>query len=88
MSLVGPRPERPSFVRDLSEKIEDYSERLEVKPGLTGLAQVENGYDTSLASVVRKVNLDRHYIHTWSLWTDIKILARTIVVVLTGRGSC
>ncbi len=88
MSLVGPRPERPSFVRDLSEKIEDYSERLEVKPGLTGLAQVENGYDTSLASVVRKVNLDRHYIRTWSLWTDIKILARTIVVVLTGRGSC
>ncbi len=88
MSLVGPRPERPKFVQDLSEKVEDYNGRLAVKPGLTGLAQVENGYDTSLASVVRKVNLDLEYIRHWSIWTDIKILLKTVVVVLTGRGAC
>ena len=88
MSLVGPRPERPNFVRDLSEKVQDYSGRLAVKPGLTGLAQVENGYDTSLASVVRKVNLDLEYIRHRSIWADIKILSRTVMVVLTGKGAC
>jgi lipopolysaccharide/colanic/teichoic acid biosynthesis glycosyltransferase len=88
MSLVGPRPERPSFVQDLSEKVEDYNGRLAVRPGLTGLAQVENGYDTSLASVVKKVNLDLEYIRHWSLWSDIKILFKTVIVVITGKGAC
>ncbi|MBU8934082.1 MAG: sugar transferase [candidate division Zixibacteria bacterium] len=88
MSLVGPRPERPSFVADLATKVENYTARLDVKPGLTGLAQVETGYDSSLDSVVRKVDRDLEYIRTWSFWADIKILLRTVVVVLTGRGSC
>ncbi len=87
MSLVGPRPERPNFVRDLSTKIKGYERRLEVKPGLTGLAQIENGYDTSLASVARKVKLDVEYIENWSLWTDIKILLKTVIVVFTGKGA-
>ena len=87
MSLVGPRPERPDFVQDLSEKVRDYNGRLAVKPGLTGLAQVENGYDTSLASVAQKVSLDLEYIRHWSLWTDIKILFKTVVVVFTGKGA-
>jgi len=87
MSLVGPRPERPNFVQDLSEKVQDYNERLAVKPGLTGLAQVENSYDTSLASVAQKVNLDLEYIRHWSLWTDVKILFKTVVVVFTGKGA-
>jgi len=87
MSLVGPRPERPNFVQDLSEKVEDYNGRLAVKPGLTGLAQVENGYDTSLASVAQKVNLDLEYIRHWSVWTDVKILFKTVVVVFTGKGA-
>jgi len=88
MSLVGPRPERPNFVRDLSEKVDNYDGRLAVKPGLTGLAQVENGYDTSLASVAKKVKLDLEYIRDWSLWADIKILFKTVVVVFTGKGAC
>ena len=88
MSLVGPRPERPDFVQHLSEKVKDYNGRLAVKPGLTGLAQVENGYDTSLASVAQKVNLDLEYIQHWSLWTDIRILFKTVVVVFTGKGAC
>lgn len=88
MSLVGPRPERPTFVRYLCGEVEGYERRLEVKPGLTGLAQVENGYDSSMASVAEKVRFDLTYIRGWSIWTDVRILARTVVVVLTGKGAC
>lgn len=88
MSLVGPRPERPTFVRYLRGEVEGYERRLEVKPGLTGLAQVENGYDSSMASVAEKVRFDLTYIRGWSIWTDVRILARTVVVVLTGKGAC
>jgi lipopolysaccharide/colanic/teichoic acid biosynthesis glycosyltransferase len=87
MSLVGPRPERPKFVADLAEEVEDYTRRLEAKPGVTGLAQVESGYDSSLSTVTEKVKYDLEYIDNWSLWLDIKILLRTVVVVLTGRGA-
>lgn len=88
MSLVGPRPERPTFVRDLSTKVYDYRGRLTVKPGLTGLAQIENGYDSSVATVTQKVRLDLEYIRNWSIWADVKILFKTMVVVLTGKGAC
>ncbi|MDZ4724000.1 MAG: sugar transferase [candidate division Zixibacteria bacterium] len=88
MSLVGPRPERPCFVRDLSTKVDGYSHRLKVKPGLTGLAQVENGYDSSIASVTEKVRFDLQYIKGWSLLADVRILCRTVIVVVTGRGAC
>ena len=88
MSLVGPRPERPSCVRDLCTKVDGYHRRLDVKPGLTGLAQVENGYDSSLASVAEKVKFDLTYIRGWSVWSDIRILLKTVVVVVTGKGAC
>jgi len=88
MSLVGPRPERPNFVKDLSTKVDDYTSRLDVKPGLTGLAQVENGYDSSIASVARKVKYDLQYIKNWTIFYDIKIILKTFVVVFTGRGAC
>ncbi len=88
MSMVGPRPERPSFVADLSTKVPNYNLRLNVKPGITGLAQVKNGYDSSLQSVVIKVEQDLSYIRKWSIWSDVKILMQTVVVVITGRGAC
>lgn len=88
MSLVGPRPERPKFVEELSSQVENYTRRLEVKPGLTGLAQVEHGYDSSIASVVKKVQYDLQYIQKWSLRQDFKIMLRTVLVVITGRGAC
>jgi lipopolysaccharide/colanic/teichoic acid biosynthesis glycosyltransferase len=87
MSLVGPRPERPVFVEELSSQVDGYNKRLEVKPGLTGLAQIENGYDSSIASVVRKVQYDLHYIQHWSIWQDVKIILRTVLVVVTGKGA-
>jgi lipopolysaccharide/colanic/teichoic acid biosynthesis glycosyltransferase len=86
MSLVGPRPERPHFVRQLAEEIEGYSERLKTKPGITGLAQVSQGYDTNIEDVDSKVKFDVTYIKNWSLWFDLKIIAKTFVVMLTGKG--
>lgn len=87
MSLVGPRPERPVFIERLSEEIPDYLHRLGLKPGLTGPAQVINGYDNDLESFRRKVTLDLLYLQNCCLWNDIKILFRTVGVVLTGKGA-
>ncbi|HSG98568.1 MAG TPA: sugar transferase [candidate division Zixibacteria bacterium] len=87
MSLVGPRPERPVFVSELAEQVPGYARRLSVRPGITGLAQIENGYDSSVSSVVQKIQSDLRYIENWSVWADIKILVRTVRVVLTGRGA-
>jgi lipopolysaccharide/colanic/teichoic acid biosynthesis glycosyltransferase len=87
MTLVGPRPERPEFIEKLSAEIPNYLNRLGLKPGLTGLAQIENGYDTDLDSFRRKVNYDLMYLQNCCVWNDIKILFRTIGVVLTGSGA-
>ncbi|HEQ98901.1 MAG TPA: sugar transferase [candidate division Zixibacteria bacterium] len=87
MSLIGPRPERPMFIEDFSSKVENYTLRMKVKPGITGLAQVENGYDSSVDTVKSKIAYDLCYIRDWSLWQDIKILLKTVVVVITGKGA-
>ncbi len=88
MALVGPRPERPVFVKDLAAKVPNYTERLNVKPGITGRAQVDNGYDTSVESVAKKIEYDVDYIRNWTVWSDVKILLKTVVVVITGKGAC
>jgi lipopolysaccharide/colanic/teichoic acid biosynthesis glycosyltransferase len=87
MSLVGPRPERPVFIESFVRDISEYAMRLDVKPGITGLAQVVNGYDTSVSSVRAKVRQDLSYINSWSLLKDIKILMQTVIVVITGKGA-
>jgi lipopolysaccharide/colanic/teichoic acid biosynthesis glycosyltransferase len=87
MSVVGPRPERLYFMSKLEEDVPGYRERLLVRPGITGLAQVINGYDTDLESVRRKVALDRQYIREIGLRRDLSILARTVKVVLKGSGA-
>jgi lipopolysaccharide/colanic/teichoic acid biosynthesis glycosyltransferase len=87
MSLVGPRPERPEFCEKLSSEIPNYLNRLGLKPGLTGLAQIINGYDTDLDSVRRKVNFDLLYLQNCCVWNDLKILFRTVGVVLRGSGA-
>ena len=86
MSLVGPRPERPYFVDQLSEQIPYYKRRLKVRPGITGWAQVKHKYDESIEDVKVKLRYDLFYIENMSLRMDIKILARTILVVLFGKG--
>lgn len=87
MSIVGPRPERPVFVKELSKEIRDYSKRLNVKPGITGLAQVVHKYDETIQDVKKKVKYDLLYIREMCLMVDIRILLRTIIVAVTGKGA-
>lgn len=87
MSFVGPRPERPEFIESLSKEIPGYLYRLGLKPGLTGLAQVVNGYDNNIESFRRKVAFDLLYLQNCSLWNDLKIVVRTVSVVITGKGA-
>jgi lipopolysaccharide/colanic/teichoic acid biosynthesis glycosyltransferase len=87
MSLVGPRPERPEFIAGLSLQVPGYLDRLGLKPGLTGLAQIINGYDNNVEGFRRKVALDLLYLQNCCVWNDLKILTRTVGVVLTGKGA-
>jgi lipopolysaccharide/colanic/teichoic acid biosynthesis glycosyltransferase/glycosyltransferase involved in cell wall biosynthesis len=80
MSLVGPRPERPFFVREFSKATVRYDERHRVQTGLTGWAQVHDlRGDTSIDARVR---FDNYYIENWSLWTDLKIMCRTVLAIV------
>ncbi len=87
MSLIGPRPERPVFVDQFRKEISDYEKRLEIKPGITGLAQVWHRYDENIADVRKKIKYDILYIKKVCIWTDFRILLRTVRVVLTGEGA-
>jgi lipopolysaccharide/colanic/teichoic acid biosynthesis glycosyltransferase len=82
MSLVGPRPERPEFVTQLERAIPRYRARLVVRPGMTGLAQVQLPPDTDLNSVWRKLMCDLSYIAQLSFWLDLRILACTVFNLL------
>ena len=87
MSFVGPRPERPFFVAQLSEQVPFYGARHTVKPGLTGWAQVRYSYGASLDDAVRKLELDLYYVKNHSLLLDLVILFKTVRVVLLGEGA-
>ena len=78
MSLVGPRPERPELFEELSRELPDFERRLAVKPGLTGMAQIYNGYDTDIAAVKRKLEMDLEYIEKMCLSLELKLLFATI----------
>ncbi|MFN8666649.1 MAG: sugar transferase [Gemmatimonadaceae bacterium] len=87
MNIVGPRPERPSIVARLREMIPEYKMRHRVKPGLTGLAQINQHYDQNLDDVRGKVRWDLEYIRTQSLWLDIVVMLKTVPsVLLKFRG--
>jgi lipopolysaccharide/colanic/teichoic acid biosynthesis glycosyltransferase len=79
MSLVGPRPERPEFVPHLEKAIPHYRGRLLVRPGVTGLAQVQLPPDTDLGSVRSKLAYDLHYVQNLSIWFDIRICWATVL---------
>jgi len=87
MNLVGPRPERPTIFKELREQIPDYQKRQLARPGITGWAQVNQSYDTSLDDVKRKVRFDHEYIRRRGLAEDLRIMLRTVPVVLFRRGG-
>ncbi|MDD2720471.1 MAG: TIGR03013 family PEP-CTERM/XrtA system glycosyltransferase [Gallionella sp.] len=87
MSLVGPRPERDFFVRQLCEQIPYYNLRHSIKPGVTGWAQVRYQYGSSVEDSLQKLQYDLYYVKNNNLFLDIVILMDTVWVVLTGKGS-
>lgn len=86
MAFVGPRPERPVFVEQLTEELPFYGERHRVKPGLTGWAQLNYPYGASVADSLRKLEFDMYYVKNNSLLLDVMILLQTVEVILFGRG--
>lgn len=87
MSFVGPRPERPMFVDQLSEQIPFYNSRHSIKPGLTGWAQVRYAYGASVEDAVEKLQFDLYYVKNHTLFLDMLILFETVRVVLFGKGA-
>jgi lipopolysaccharide/colanic/teichoic acid biosynthesis glycosyltransferase len=81
MSLIGPRPERPEYVRQFSSELRRYDRRHRVKSGITGLAQVSGLRGQT--SIVERAEYDNFYVQNWSFWLDVKIALRTFKAVLS-----
>jgi lipopolysaccharide/colanic/teichoic acid biosynthesis glycosyltransferase len=84
MTIIGPRPERPEFTMDFEKEIPGFIHRVSVKPGLTGWAQINGGYDISPKE---KLEFDMHYINNRNFMMDAKILIKTIIIAFTGEGA-
>jgi lipopolysaccharide/colanic/teichoic acid biosynthesis glycosyltransferase len=87
MNIVGPRPEQPRIFKDLRDQVERYPERQRVLPGITGWAQVNLAYDTDIEDVRQKVYYDLEYAARVSAAEDLKIMLRTVPVMLFGKGG-
>jgi lipopolysaccharide/colanic/teichoic acid biosynthesis glycosyltransferase len=86
MSLVGPRPERPEFVKTLSATVPFYDARHLVKPGLTGWAQINFGYGSSVEDAVEKLQHDLYYIKNRSVPLELSVLLKTVGTILRYGG--
>lgn len=84
MTLIGPRPEREIFYKEFEKDLPNFRDRLLIKPGLTGYAQVNGGYDISPKE---KLELDLYYINNAKCTLDIKIILKTMAIVITGKGA-
>ncbi len=87
MSIIGPRPEQKQFVEQFEEEIPFYSYRHIVKPGITGWAQVTQGYADDSSSTKIKLEYDLYYIKHFSVWLDMLIVVKTVRTILTGFGA-
>jgi lipopolysaccharide/colanic/teichoic acid biosynthesis glycosyltransferase len=87
MNIVGPRPERPSIFCRLRTQIPEYPLRQRARPGITGWAQISQAYDTCVDDVRKKVSCDLEYLRRQTIWEDVKIMAKTIPVMLFRRGG-
>ena len=87
MSFVGPRPERPEFVQQLTNEIPFYGQRHVVKPGLTGWAQVRYTYGATVEDAVQKLQYDLYYIKNMAIALDVVIVVETIKTVIMRKGA-
>ncbi len=87
MSIVGPRPERQQFLDNIMKEIPNYKELQCLKPGITSLGQIRFGYADTFAQMKIRARYDLVYLDNLSLWTDIKIILLTILVVIKGKGK-
>jgi len=87
MSIIGPRPERPYFVKQLAAEIPLYSSRHSIRPGITGWAQVNAPYGASFEDARQKLRYDLYYIKNCNVWLDLRILLRTLRVVIFQEGA-
>lgn len=87
MNIVGPRPEQPTIFASLRTQVDGYAQRQRVRPGITGWAQINHHYDTSVQDVCTKVALDLEYISRQSFGEDLKIMLRTAPVLVFKKGG-
>jgi lipopolysaccharide/colanic/teichoic acid biosynthesis glycosyltransferase len=87
MSFVGPRPERPEFVRELETQYPYYRERHRLRPGLTGWAQIRYEYGSKREDAFEKLQYDLYYTKNFSIFLDLLIILHTVEVVLMGKGA-
>ena len=88
MNIVGPRPERPSIFAELRQNIQEYPLRQQARPGITGWAQINRAYDATMDDVREKVRFDLEYLERQSFIEDLRIMVRTLPVMLFRRGAC
>lgn len=88
MSIIGPRPERSFFISKYMHELPEFDLRLYVKPGITGLAQVESGYTKTVDHMRRRLLYDLRYISRFSFLQELQIILKTFYVVATGKGAC
>ena len=87
MNIVGPRPERPTIFARLRDDIPEYHMRQRVKPGITGWAQINQGYAHEAEEMRHKLEYDLYYLKHCSLWLDVMIVLRTFAVMFGGTGA-
>ena len=86
MSVVGPRPERQYFLDEIKKHLPKYKKMQQLKPGITSLGQIKYGYADNLDQMLKRARYDLIYLDNLSLWTDIKVILSTIIVVIKGKG--
>ena len=89
MSIVGPRPHALIHDEQFGTMLEEYANRHQVKPGITGLAQVKGlrGETRTVEQIKDRVEQDVAYVKSWSLWLDLQIIAKTLIIVSTGKNA-
>ncbi len=87
MSLVGPRPERQYYIDRIKERMPSYDLLLEVKPGLTSAGMVKFGYASTIDEMIERIQYDLAYMRNASLFSDLKIMIHTLLIILSGKGK-